>query len=386
MHLSINYVMPVTENIKKFKNILDEAQKARLEDLSTWYSFFNMREDPFSTQIQQGDIDYFVNQEEIIKSIIFDLGVSKRGISIVELLVGPSGTGKSSLLLYLDSVMKHLANEDPKYLFSGEVSPVDKLLQDEESDELDEDERGERWIRLSNKKFDYFFFDDAGPPQVTRMMQYFVKPKLKLFVVKPQHVLEIQNNLNGNPNIFYIKQLNFQEIKEMLGKRMKKALVDTNSKFTVDDIFEENALKSLVKFCFGIPKLILQGASYSLQFLRQHNMESRKEIGKLKINEETITLACKRIKCYQAYHHYRNIGEHKINILRWVIENEKTPTEISSEIQKDRTTVSRHLNELKDLELVEQRSKGRESYYRATEPVRILTEIDSLPKGVWNFD
>jgi len=105
-----------------------------------------------------------------------------------------------------------------------------------------------------------------------------------------------------------------------------------------------------------------------------------------RITENMVEISCTKIKCIQAYQHYKTIGEHKSAILMQVIDKGKTPTEISSEIKKDRTTVSRHLSDLRELDLVELQPRGREAYYRATEPVKTLVEIGSMPKGRWPID
>lgn len=374
-----------SENVKKLKNILDEAQKTPLETLSTWYSFFNMKEDPFSAEFQRNEPEYFVDQEQTVKAITFDIGVSKRGIPIIELLVGPSGSGKSSILYYLHSSLKQLSQEEPNYVFKGEFMSMDDLL-DDESDEENLGDADQRWIKISPRKHDYFFFDDADSSQITSMMERFVNTNLKLFAINPKQLEEIQSKLSREPNILYIKPLQLHHVKNMLDIRIRKALVDINSKLHVEDIFDEEALKLMVKFCFGVPKLILRCASTSLESLRQNHIKDSTEIGKKKITKEIMELSCKKIKCYHAYKYYHELREHKYEILIRVIEKEKTPTEVSSEIQKDRTTVSRHLSEMKELGLVDQWQRGRESYYKATESVKILMEIDSLPKGVWNID
>ncbi|MBM3910157.1 MAG: ArsR family transcriptional regulator [Thaumarchaeota archaeon] len=372
--------MSTTENVKKFKIILDEAKKAKLESLSTWYSFFKMREDPFSPNIPSDDLNFFVNQEEIVNSVIFDIGVAKRGIPLVSFIVGPMGSGKSSILTYINTAMKQLSKQDPAYRFKGEFRRVEEMYEsDEETDDLEE--QPQKWVTDSVGRKDYYFFDDANPVQITNMMQNFVATNYKLFTVNPKHVKSALERLNVTPNIFYLRPLKIHDAKEMLNRRIKRALLDNETKFRIENIVEDSALKKMVKYCFGIPKLILKCASTSLQLLRQSHQEKRTDIGK--ITEELVELSCTRIKCIQAYNHYRIIGEHKSTILMKIIEKEKTPTEISSEIKKDRTTVSRHLSDLRELGLVEYYQRGRESYYGATEPVKILVEIDSMPKEKW---
>lgn len=375
-----------TINAKKLKNILDEAQKAPLDTLSTWYSFFNLKEDPFFVDFKRDGQEFFTDQEEVVKTITFDIGVSKRGIPMTELLVGPTGSGKSTILYYIHSSLKQLSQEESTYSVRGEFMSIDDLLEEDESEQENIDELNQKWIKFSAKKYDYFLFDDVESAQVPSMMRRFVNTNLKLFSVTPKEAEEIQRQLPREPNLVYVKPMQFNHAKELLDARMKKSLVNTNSKLKVENIFDTDALKLMVKFCFGVPKLILKCASICMEHLRQSHIKSRSDIGEMRITKEIMEFSCKKVKCYQAYAHFKDIRQHKYEILTRVIEKEKTPTEISSEIQKDRTTISRHLGELKEIGLVDQYTKGRESYYRATEPVKILLEIESLPKGMWNYD
>lgn len=371
--------MSAAENVKKFKDILDEAKNARLDSISAWYPLFNLREDPFSTNVPKDDVDLFVNQEDIVKSIIFDIGVSKRGIPIVSLLAGPVGSGKTSILSYINTTMKQLSKQD-EYRFNGRLESMNQLFEKDDDDE----ESLQRWINLSVEKYDYFFFDDASPIQVASMMQHFVKTNFKLFSIRPQNVEQAIDRLNTAPNVFYMKPMKVGEARNMLDRRIKRALLDQHSNLSVDSFFDYNAIKTMVKFCFGIPKLILKCASTSLHILRELNRVKMTDVNK--ITKELAEISCIRIKCHQAYNNYNSISGHKSVILMQIMDKAKTPTEISSEIKKDRTTVSRHLHELHELGLAEFSQRGRESYYCATEAVQTLVDVGSMPKDRWPID
>lgn len=80
------------------------------------------------------------------------------------------------------------------------------------------------------------------------------------------------------------------------------------------------------------------------------------------------------------------LSEMKKEVIKKVIFEEKTPTELSADMRKDRTTISRHLNELKESGLVKFDTHGRESVYVATLPVQILYENEHMIKGEAEVD
>ena len=372
--------MGASSKLKEYKNIFDEAKKANLETLSTWYSLFNMKEDPFSTDIKFEHFDFFVNQNEIVKSLIFDIGVASRNIPVMELLVGPLGSGKSTILSYVHHITNQLSQEDPSFNIKGNFMSVEQLLECDNSEEFENEQKlyGE-----SRRQYDYFFFDDAHYNQISNTKKYFVKTALKLFSITPVHLQKIMEELDTKPNVFYVKPLTIKGAKDMLDRRITYSLFDTQTKITVEEIFDAESIKIMHKYCFGLPRLILKCASECLQCLAFNYKKDRAEISKHKVTADIAENSCRYVKCYHAYENYYDLSEHKMTILNKVIDKEKTPTEISSDLKKDRTTISRHLSELYDMGLVKLEIHGRESHYRATEPVRILREIKTLPKGVW---
>ena len=372
--------MNTTSKLKEYKNILDEAKKTKLEVLSTWYSLFNMREDPFSADIRFQDFDFFVNQNEIIKSLIFDIGVASRGIPVAELLVGPSGSGKSTILSYVHHVICQLSREDPNFNIKGDFMSTEQLLENNDSATS---ENEQKLFSESRRAHDYFFFDDAGYNQISRIREYFAKTKLKLYSTTPMHSFKIMQELDTKPNVFYVRPLTIKNTRDMLNKCITYSLFDSTVQITVEEIFDTESIKIIHEYCFGLPKLILKCASACLQYLALNYEQDRTKINKHKITAAIAEDACKRVQCYHAYSYYRDLNEHKMIIIDEVTDKEKTPTEISSNLQKDRTTISRHLNELHGMGLVGLETHGRESRYKATEPVRILKEIMAMPKGVW---
>ncbi|MBD0359540.1 MAG: hypothetical protein ICV56_02365, partial [Nitrososphaeraceae archaeon] len=70
-----------SEGFDRYKRILDKARNEKLEVLNTWYSLFKLNEDPFAREIPDEGIDsYFIDRENIIENVIFDIGVASREI------------------------------------------------------------------------------------------------------------------------------------------------------------------------------------------------------------------------------------------------------------------------------------------------------------------
>ncbi|MCH7559963.1 MAG: winged helix-turn-helix transcriptional regulator [Thaumarchaeota archaeon] len=362
-------------DIIKFKKILDKAKKASVKTPNTWYSIFKMRENPFMPDQINDDVEYFVNQEEITKSIIFDIGVSTRGILPIELLVGPSGSGKSSILKYVHTMMNLLSKEESKYHFKGNLISA-KSLFTEIDGVLPSKELHELHI-IQKKEYDYLLFDDVTPNQILYLMNEFKNTNLKLFSISTKHLNFVRRLINQTPTVYTIDLLNFKNTKTMLEKRIKRSLTDSDS-ITLNDIFEDNVLQLMFEYCFYVPQLVLECAAASLQILIDKYQQTSIRIRKHKVTRDIILSSCKIIKCYQAYENYDKIGNYQYAVLSKIIDKAKSSTKISFEIQKDRTTVSRHLKELKDQGLIESVQDGKELRYRITKPARIFMEIKLL--------
>lgn len=375
--------------LKRYKEILDKARTAKLETLTTWYSLFRMKEDPFLSQIPPEEIDYFVNRENIVDAIIYDVGVASRGIPINILLIGPHGSGKTATLQYIANVLKKLKQEYPgEYTFNGEFFPAEYLFQKPEPEEDEVIEDVQPWIKKSREKRDFLFIDDVKPKHAETIMREFVQTRLKVFAISPLDFEEIYSNFPVTPKIYYLRPIDLKNTIQMLDKRIKRVLVDERYRITILDLFEEEALHILHKYGMGIPGLILKCASKSLNLLLDmyyQDITAITEAKKQKVTTKIAIRACKITKCFQAYTEFEKLTRTKKEVLQQVIRGPKTPTEISLILKKDRTTISRHLSDLKERGLVKFKSRGRESMYEATEPTKIRLELELMPNGGGKF-
>jgi hypothetical protein len=121
------------EDFDRYKTILDKARNEKIEVLNTWYSLFKLKEDPFAREIPDEEIEsYFIDRENIIENVIFDIGVASREIPIIVLIVAPTGFGKSSLLKYIYYIITKIASSNKeKYNFKGEYMPAPALFDTE---------------------------------------------------------------------------------------------------------------------------------------------------------------------------------------------------------------------------------------------------------------
>jgi len=357
--------------LSRYRKLLDEARSTKLEILSAWYSLFKMKQDPFMTPVPRESIDYFVDREDIVDDIIFDIGVASKGVPIVMLIVGATGSGKTAIFQYVANVMEKLASEKPEdYSFKGLMESTASLF---ESEDEGEEIEVHRWVKISKQKLDYLLVDDAKPEHIKTLMREFTRTKLKVFAISPFHLDQIYAELPVSPKIKFLQPLSYPDNLAMLNKRMKKALADENNNISLDSIFDEDALQLIHKFSMGIPHLSLKCASRSLRLAM--------DFKKSKVTSKLAEQACKVTKCYQAYHEFEKVGRMKMEVIQKILGTGHTPTEISSLLQKDRTTISRHLNELKELGLVELTPRGRESVFRVTEPIYIKMELMKYPSG-----
>jgi len=370
--------------LKKYESILDKAKSARLETLTVWYMFFRMKENPFSSRIPPEEMDYFVDREEVVDSIIYDVGVASRGIPLTILVVGPQGSGKTAALQHIHSVLKKLGEEQPKkFLLNGVIASSYSLFQEAEKAEDDskEEEEVQTWVKISKNVRDYLFVDDVKPSHVETIMREFTRTRLKVFSLSPLDYEAVYSKLPVAPKTHFLNPLSFEHMVKMLNKRIERVLMEGSRRLSISDLFEEKALKTIHKYSMGIPSLVLKCAAQSLTLLLDiHRNGLSEATERPKVTEDIALKACKIVNCFHAFTEFRNLSRTKVKVLQEVLDYGKTPTELSSIFRKDRTTISRHLSDLRDLGLVEFFGRGRESVYKATEAVRVAFEIENMPK------
>jgi len=370
--------------LETYKEILDEAKSAKLETLTAWYSLFRMKEDPFLSQIPEEEIDYFVDREDIVNAIIYDLGVASRGIPVTVLIVGPNGFGKTATLQYIVNILKRLKQEYPKeYAFNGELLSTDYLFQEPASEDEKAVEEVQLCVKKCKEKKDFLFVDDVRVEHAKTIMREFVNTELKVFAISAFDYEEVYSTIPIAPKSHFLQPLDFENVMQMLDKRVKCGIADKSHKVSILDLFEEKALKTIHQYSFGVPSLILKCASKSLNILLNlyHRNITSATASKQKVTQDIAIKACKITKCLQAYTEFENLSRIKREVLQQVLKDPKSPTEVSSILQKDRTTISRHLSDLRELGLVDFEPRGRESMYVATEAVKIKFEMELIPKG-----
>jgi DNA-binding transcriptional ArsR family regulator len=174
----------------------------------------------------------------------------------------------------------------------------------------------------------------------------------------------------------------------MLEQRLKMTIQTENkNNIKIYDLFDETAIKTIYNNSFGIPKLILECSSKALSLLKsivigKARISEQQQIdnnNNKRVTSQIAIQACRQIKCQQAKKEYENLSDVRKEIIDKIIFKARSATDIAAEIRKDRTTVSRYLNELKDIDLITFNMQGRETLYKATLPTQILFEIEHLP-------
>ena len=388
------------EDFDRYKTILDKARNEKLEVLNTWYSLFKLNEDPFAREIPDEEIDsYFIDRENIIENIIYDIGVASRGIPIIVLLVAPIGFGKSSLLKYIHHIITKIASTDTeKFSFKGEYMLAESLFDtkdgggeggEDSNDDNNNKDSVQSWIKISKKVTDFILFDDANPNYIRTIINEFINTKLKLFAISPIDLEQALSIIQYEPKIYFLGEFDFNDSVRMLEQRLKMTIQTENkNNIKIYDLFDETAIKTIYDNSFGIPKLILECSSKALSLLKsivigKASKSEQRQIDNTNNNKRVTSQiaiqACRQIKCQQAKKEYENLSNVRKEIIDKIIFKTRSATDIAAEIRKDRTTVSRYLNELKDLDLITFNTHGRETVYKATLPTQILYEMKLMP-------
>jgi len=353
---------------KRYKEVLDRAKKAKLEILTTWF-YFQMKRDPFLTLIEKSATNHFVNREKIVEDIIFQIGVAARGIPSTILLVGPYGSGRTTIINYVKNILDAL-NESEDYNLQGEVFSAEYLFG--LPDEIDEEFDTQPWIKKAGVDRDYLLIDDVKPNHIKTINREFVKSRLKLFSLSPLDLDEVLGSLNFTPKVIFLHPLSFDASIEMLKKRIQIALEKLDKKFPIEQLFKSEALRLIWECSMGVPLLVLQNCSKALELVADFKTNI--------VTEDIANRACNISKSFRVKEGIKALTKTKIELVSKIIEKGNSPTELSSILQKDRTTISRQLNELKRQGLVETTYVGRESIYKATLPSRIAYELRRMPE------
>lgn len=368
--------------LDRYKSLIDEAKSSDLETLSAWYSFFRMKKDPFLSPVPDDSLEFYVNQKQLIDSIVYLVGVASRGIPLTLLLIGCTGSGKSATLMHIKNILDKLSqDQSEQYQFHGRFLTGDDLFRlpdemensDDEFQEFREEEVSDNiqlYVKLCKRTFDYLFVDDAKPGHIKTVLEKFTQTKLKLFAISPLHFEKIISEMVLTPEIKFVNTLDFETALSMLNSRLKLFVADSGNEISLFDIFERDAIKTILNYCMGVPKLILECMSKSVELANQLNERP--------ISVTIATQACKITKVYFAKENFEKISKPKMEVLEYIINGGKTPTEVSSLLLKDRSTISRHLNDLKEMGLVTMHKRGRDSVYKIAEPTKIRFELEII--------
>jgi predicted transcriptional regulator/sulfur relay (sulfurtransferase) DsrC/TusE family protein len=393
------------ESFDRYKTILDKARNEKLEALNTWYSLFKLKEDPFAREIPDEEIEsYFIDRDNIIENIIFDIGVASREIPIIVLIIAPTGFGKSSILKYIYHIITKIASSNKeKYNLKGEYIPAPSLFEteDERSGAAEEEVEGDTnddnyytnnkdnvqsWIKISKRIRDFILFDDANPNYIRTIIKEFTNTKLKLFAISPIDLEQALSIIQYEPKIYFLSEFNYNDSVRILEQRLKMTIQTENkNNIKIYDLFNETAIKTIYNNSFGIPKLILECSSKALSLLKSivigkpSKSEQQQIDNNNRVTSQIAIQACRQMKCQQAKKEYENLSDVRKEIIDKIIFKARSATNIAAEIRKDRTTVSRYLNELKDLDLITFNTHGRETVYKATLPTQILFEMEHMP-------
>lgn len=354
--------------VERYKEALDRAKKAKIEVLTTWF-YFQMKRDPFLTPVEKGATNYFVDREEIVEDIIFQIGVAARGIPNTILLIGPHGSGKTSIINYVRNILEKLREESKEdYNLHGDVYSAEYLFG--LPDEIDEDAETQPWLKKAGIDRDFLLIDDAKPNHVKAINREFVKSKLKLFSLSPLDLDEVISSLHFTPKVIFIPPLSFDDSIEMLEKRVQITIEKLDEKFPIEQLFKNEALKLIWECSMGMPLLMLKNCSKALELVADLKAHI--------VSKDVAKRACNITKSYRAKEGIKELTKTKNELVGKIIETGCSPTELSSILQKDRTTISRQLNELKRQGLVETTYMGRESIFKATLPSRIAYELKRM--------
>lgn len=221
---------------------------------------------PFSSDISFKE-DLFVNREEIIDRILFEIGLGKHKIYAKNIFVtSPTGTGKTSLLKKLYKILNDLSKENKKYHFKKALFRNDLYDEIEGEDEIS-------YLRINqfeDNNYDIVFFIENSGEQILDILKRFQRSTIKVFEVTVIDWKRYNQNFIEISQIFDViklEDLSNEHIENSIDLRLKHFNLDKNK------LLNEGVIKFLQKSCLNNIGLILSVLNNTFHLILKENRE-----------------------------------------------------------------------------------------------------------------
>jgi len=358
--------------------ILKQAIKEELKYEYNWFRFFHFKADPTEpSPLSENFDEELIDRQKEIQSLAMILASASKGSSAILFLIGPVGSGRSSLVNFLLHLNK-LADADSVETLLVPVKELAMYKPDRITDYLARYKQA-RLLILEDCQ-------ELGPVLADILRGSLPPAPLKVIVTTPAHLLALRQHdeFGFSWKTLPVMPLGEKDAISFMRNVLTREL-EPSSQYT-SLLQSESVLKHICEFGMGIPSMMLR-------LLRQSFiMAYTKDLSKL---DEKIVDEIGIRGGYQAALEgiVRNkLGEKLFEVLlalNWQTNfalgfegtEGATANQLEEELDVDRTTIAHYLSELNQMGLVTKYKRGKPVYYRLTEATQVAIELECLKRG-----
>lgn len=365
-----------SDKIDRFRRAFERGEKGQVDDEDAWLreqGFLPERvNDEWVAQYFRENPTEAVDQTEELETVAEYLGVLSEAGGVMHLpVVGVSGIGKTVFLQTIQQAVEELPREIPVRLVDADAFDEEtadgrfqlRVLQDDlrQLDEVvllidncNRDREIDASLRAIGECVESAVVVSAWPPEWWRHRCDDV-----------ESVLQVTNRIHLEP-------FNQRELAEVVRKLIA---VMSDGEVTPSEEF----VSAVETYSFGIPRVaaLLVRKSITQAF------RSGEEIGPGVVEETAAALELPGME-ETVY----AVPDARVDVLNWMLLDTDPrgmqPSKLVDLLNRDKSTVSYHLRELRDAGIVESERAGRRAFYRIREPVRPLVQDRIIRTGEIN--
>lgn len=361
---------------------LQSLKQAMLREVRyeyNWFQYFRMKNDPTESEPVNSDFDAnLVDRQQEARTIGLILGSAAKGSSAIILLLGPVGSGRTSLVNFLLHLNEQASQEKIR-CHKVSLRELTMYKPDRIADYFEKNMAKDTKLLILDD------VEELGDKLLEALTTQVPRAVLKLVVTTPAHFLALRHRdeLVSRWRMALVSPLTERDSLAFLKNIMTRALQRSSD---YSSLFESDAVPRMIcEYGMGIPGL-------TLNLLRQcFLLAYQKDSPRL---DKTTVLEVARRGAYEVA--LKQIIEHKLTEKLFEVlftlyfmtsfvpgaqgAEGGTANQLEEQLDMDRTTVAHYLSELYEMGVVTKQKRGKPVYYKVPEPVQAALELDCVKR------
>lgn len=362
------------EKQNRFKEAFNRGRKGDISNYKAWLQDHNFHPDRLSEEyIQQHFYKHpeaAPNHDEELEEIAEFLGFfSERQESYHIPVVGVTGIGKTQLLRTISNLLDQLNLGIPQKLYNSESF-------------AEEDEDGEsRFYKIIDELREVdtavILLDDCQQDKrIEHSLKKIHDTVESTFIITswtPERWNMDKDRINDSVDV--AKEI---ELTPLSKGNTVTALQNTVNAYTEDQVeLPEEFYKRIHEFSSGIPGLFHMLLRESIQ----ETFRQKAELGTV----ETVDEASEKLGLKDAEERVNEISDQKLTILKHILlswhPQGRRPTELVELLDRHKSTVSYHLQNLVQENILKKEKSGRSTFYKVKDPVKPILQLRIVREG-----